>query len=213
MTWGLPPPPCLTIGSSRRPLFCPSRGVEAAWLREIDACFGRLGGSLERPWSLISPLARGDALTRGIPWLSRLVQSASSCITCCRMMMGGAIASCDPFFSWPVVSPRLHTVARACVWILDHLACSSPVSATTNTSSCSKRVGVAVFRGAFLGSSLFPSSPSRCSHSHHTGFRSHRFLKTGGRRDSRGRVATEGCSGRPVPAGEPCFVDRGAVMA
>lgn len=107
---GLPPPICLTAGTPT-PLFFSSRGVEesieAAWLREIDACFGRLGGLLERQLSLINPLSRSHVVTPSSPVASRgsrrLVQSVSSCITCCRMMMGGAIASCGPFFSLIVV--------------------------------------------------------------------------------------------------------------
>jgi hypothetical protein len=123
---------------------------------------------------LISPLARVDALSRGILKISRLVQSVSSCITCCRMMTGGAIASCGPFFSLPVA----YSVDRACICMVLY---RSPSSLSSN-SLFSQHDSALTFYGErlipVLGLSLLPLLPLA-------------FVPTG----LRGRVATEGCSG------------------
>lgn len=137
-----------------------SRG--AAWLREIDACFGRLGGLLERQLSLINPLARVDAL----PW------HPGALAPCAIRQFLHNLLQDDDGRGDSVLRPFLFS---ACSGLRD-----SVVAELVSALSCiallqspqqhhllvQKRVGVAVFRGAFLRSSLFPSSPSRCSHSH-----------------------------------------------
>ena len=157
-----------------------------------------LGVFLGRQLSLISPPARVDASSRGILKLSCLVQFVSSCITCCRMMTRGAIASCGAFFSLPIV----YTVDRACICIVCLVGIALPrVSQQQQPLVFPRRLGVAVSGERFvaiLDLSLLPLPLASAPTS---------LLRKG-----EGGLPRRVALG-PVPAGEPCFVDREAVMA